>query len=178
MGVGESVNPKHSLWLMPDEAESDRIRPTIERLAREHGGPRIDPHLTLLGGIRGRPESLLAGTIRLAAGTAPFDLTLRGVGFRDDLYRSLFLRAEPSAAFAAMRARAQQIFQRHPDEEAVPHVSLAYVRLALNVKERIRVTLGSSLDLVTGIRIVRLMATEGPPASWRMVIEAPLSGVG
>src|SRR5205814_8683705 len=55
-----------SLWLAPGARARLRLRRLIAELAREHGSPVFEPHVTLLPGLRLPADELRAGARELA----------------------------------------------------------------------------------------------------------------
>ena len=69
-------NPiSYSLWFMPNNAQRFILEDMINRLAEEHGGPRFQPHVTLLSSIIGDEEVLLKSTKSLSKSLKSFIIT-------------------------------------------------------------------------------------------------------
>ncbi|CAB4285123.1 unnamed protein product [Prunus armeniaca] len=49
----------YSLWAIPTDDVSCRIKKLMEGLRAEFGGPKIEPHITLTGSIRMSPDDVL-----------------------------------------------------------------------------------------------------------------------
>ena len=90
-------------WLVPAAGPvRDRLAGVIARLAAEHAAPVFAPHVTMAGVVeagRTRPRGC---SERLVAGVPPFEVTLTGFGYEPEFFRSLYLRAEPSAQLTAL----------------------------------------------------------------------------
>ena len=58
----------YSIWLIPDPAEEfyKRVETEIQHWAPKHNGPLFPPHVTLIGGIKGTQEDVLAKSEGLA----------------------------------------------------------------------------------------------------------------
>ena len=90
-------------WLVPAAgAERDLPTSAIGRLAAEPGGPVFAPHVTLVDAFEGDQAAVTRGIEALLAGMPPFEVRLTEFGHVPAFFRSLYLRAEPSARLAAL----------------------------------------------------------------------------
>ena len=175
-GPGRTTKRKerHALWLIPTGEPFARLAGTIRRLAREHGGPVFEPHVTLLGGMVGEAEAMANEAARLAAVTKPIDLRLRGIGFRAEFFRCLFLRVAKTEELTSAHERAAEIFPPRRKSPYVPHLSLIYADLEEGTKRRIAADLGETLETSFTVSSIHLVSLEGQPDTWRPVREFDL----
>ena len=165
----------YSLWLLPTGEQQLRLAETIDRLSLDHGGPRFDPHLTLLGGLDGAAAPFAAATERLAASLPPIRLRLQDIAFGDERYRCLYLRVEQQDDLMAAHREALRLFGRKDDPAFLPHLSLLYGTLSPDTRTAIAATLGEWRAVACQAGRLRLVATGGGPSSWRSVRECVLS---
>lgn len=164
----------YSLWLIPSGNQDRRLAETIESLSHAHGGPRFDPHLTLLGGLDGAEDRFVAATDRLAAVLRPIVLRFRAIEVGDEPYRCLYLRvAEEDDLMAAHREALRQ-FGGTIDPSFMPHLSLFYGTLSPGSRTAIAARLETWRHLACRADRLRLVATGGGPPSWRDVRERTL----
>jgi hypothetical protein len=80
-----------SFWILPCTADQRWLQGVVDDLARRHGGPVFEPHVTIHSGHCPRDVDLegLLGT--LAAGCPPLDLAALGTAESDVYYRTLFI---------------------------------------------------------------------------------------
>ncbi|HET6278420.1 MAG TPA: 2'-5' RNA ligase family protein, partial [Candidatus Polarisedimenticolia bacterium] len=166
---------RYSLWLIPCGDQAQRLAETIERLGRDHGGPRFDPHLTLLGGLEGAEERFVAATERLAASLRPITLQLRGVEFGDERYRCLYLRVARRGDLMAAHREALHLFGRSSDPSFMPHLSLFYGSLSPASRTRIAATLAEWRSVSCRTGRLRLVKTGGEPSSWNSARDCALN---
>jgi len=167
-----------SLWLVPEEESYDLLSCIIARLSQQHGTPSFEPHLTLLSGITLRHNEATTRTTQLAARLEKLEVVIRGLGYRDEFFRALFLEAERTAELMNAHQIACTVFNHSPNEPFLPHVSLLYGHLPAATKERIIAQLISELKLPFSFRVrsVDLMvaASHIPLSHWRRIVsEAP-----
>ncbi len=167
-----------SLWLMPEGDARDRLARLIARLAARFSTPPFPPHVTLLPGIRGREDDLLAVSAALAAGLRPFPVRLRGVDGRDEPFRCLFVPAMRDEPLVAAHAAASSAFGREPDPAFLPHLSLVYGRLPPETKWPLARELTSAVPGSIEAARLHVWRTEGPVGDWREVGTFPLEGGG
>ena len=166
----------YSLWLLPSGEEERRLAKAIESLSRDPGGPRFDPHLTLLGGLDGEEEAFIDAARRLAASLRPVILHLRGIEFGDEYYRCLYIRVGESEKLTAAHREALRFFGKRKAPSFMPHVSLFYGTLKEPRRRDLCSRLNRTFDLDCPADRLRLVATGGGPPSWRGVCEIRLSG--
>lgn len=147
----------------------------IERLRLEHGGPRFDPHLTLLGGLDGAQDRFAAATELLASSLHVITLRLGGIEFGEQHYRSVYVRVEKNPDLMAARGEALRLFDRQDDPGYMPHLSLLYGRLSPTARTTLAADLGEWCADACQAGRLRLVATGGEPASWRIVRDRVLS---
>ena len=115
----------------------------------------------------------------MTAGVAPFEVRLTGTGHEPVFFRSLYLRAEPSARLTALHEAAERALGLGP-AGYMPHLSLLYADLDEDRKPAIAAGLG--LLGVTLPMTIRVDAAEvwadfrAPAAGWRRLARVPLGG--
>lgn len=170
--------PRYALWLMLPEEAHQRYAALIETLAREYATQRFEPHITLLGDLRGEEHVLAQQTGQLARELEPFEVRLLEAGGEEETYRCLYVFVALSRALEHARTRARERFGRRIETGFVPHLSLVYGALDEYEKEKILDRIGRYFDETLPIREIALYAIEGRPDQWRCVVRAPLGGGG
>ena len=106
-------------WLVPAAGPvRDRLAGVIAGLAAEHGAPVFAPHVTMAGVAEAEPDAAARVLERVVAGVPPFEVTLTGFGYEPEFFRSLYLRAEPSARLTALHEAGQRAWDLY--RAAVP----------------------------------------------------------
>jgi 2'-5' RNA ligase len=167
-----------SLWLMPEGEARDRLAGLIARLSERFSTPAFPPHVTLLPGIGGREDDLIAVSAALAADLPPFPVRLRGVEGCDEHFRCLFARAVADRPLRAAHAAAARAFGREPDPAFLPHLSLVYGTLPPETKWPLAMELASAVPRSIEVARLHVWRTEGPVGDWREVGTFPLAGGG
>ena len=163
----------YSLWLMPDK-DTDAYRfmqSLIEDLARIAGGPVFAPHVTLLGGMEGPAEEMLAKTKKLAGQVSPFDISLGKSGTQRVYFRGFFAEVRQDAAVMAAGAEARRVFSMPGDY--FPHESLSYWDYSEEVLAKLQKATANT-DFSRGnftAHSVHLYRTEGVVAEWEFLKE-------
>jgi len=116
-----------ALWIRPPAPARARLEAALDRARLRFGGPRFEPHVTLLGGIELAPQQAQPALQRLAHGLRPFTIRLGRADRRPgDYFRRLFLRVEPDPALEEARRAAQACFGGADGAAFEPHLSLVY----------------------------------------------------
>ena len=160
-------------WLVPAAGpERDRLAAAIGGL----GGPVFAPHLTLAGAVEGDAAAVARGLADLVAGVAPFEVTLAGFGHEPAFFRSLYLRAEPSARLTALHEAAERAWDLAGPPYR-PHVSLLYSDRPEADKPGLIASAGLALPMRIRIDAAELWADfRDPVAAWRRLARVPLTG--
>lgn len=158
----------YALWLVPDEPAFSRLASEISRLSREHSTRRFEPHITLLGGIALLEENVLAKSASLARILKPFQIELGEIGFLDEYFRCLFVSVVAGPSITRAHRTACRIFARHKPSY-MPHVSLVYGNLPMEIKHRIATGLSSLQGKAFQVRRLTLYGTSGPVRQWKWI---------
>ena len=170
-------------WLVPAEGPvRDRLAGVIARLAAEHGTPVFAPHVTINGNVDAEPDAAARVIEQLVAGVPPFEVTLSGPGYEPEYFRSLYLRAEPSAQLTALHEAGQRAWGL--DISGIsgtpyrPHLSLLYARhLPEERKPAIADGLGLALPVTIRVDAAEVWADfRDEVTRWRRVARVPLAG--
>ena len=122
-------------WFVPAPgAERDLLVTTIGALAAAWAAPAFPPHVTIVPMYDSNAAAAVRTLKSLTAGLRPFEVTFPAFGQEQTYFRSLYLRAAPSAPLTAahqagLRAWALQA------PPYMPHLSLLYSDLPPEQKE-------------------------------------------
>ena len=165
-------------WLVPAAGPvRERLAGVITRLAAEHGGPAFAPHVTMNGSVDAEPDAAARVLEQLVAGVPPFEVTLPGFGYEPEFFRSLYLRAEPSAQLTALHEAGQRAWGLTGPPYR-PHLSLLYAR---DLPEERKPAIAGGLGLALPVTI-RVDAAEiwgdfrDEVTQWHRVARVPLAG--
>ena len=164
-------------WLVPAAGPvRDRLAGIIARLAAAHGAPVFAPHVTMAGVVECSRDAAALVLGRLVAGVPPFEVTLTGVGYEPEFFRSLYLRAEPPAILTALHEAGERAWDLNPAPYR-PHLSLLYSQLPEERKPAIADALGLALPVTIRIDAAEVWADFTDDVTrWRRVARVPLEG--
>lgn len=161
-----STPRKYSLWFRPSGEIASSLKRRIRELSEEYNSPAFEPHLTLLGGLKGDEEDLVQKTISLASLLKPFDIVLTKAGYRDRYFQSLFVHVQESEELKNARQKAEQLFGKSGGEY-MPHLSLMYGDFTQEQKERILNRMGREFHMRFTADSLLLIQTQGEPDRWK-----------
>jgi len=169
---------KYALWLMPEGELGDRLGALIRDLAAEFAAPPFQPHITLLGGIRGRLEGIKRKASDLAASLRPFEVRLSHLDYLDEYYKCLFIRVEETEAVMDAFSEARDFMKSFLDglslDAPMPHLSLLYGDFSFALKEELILRIGRTYEANFTARDIHLFSTEGTPEEWKRIASFPL----
>jgi 2'-5' RNA ligase len=169
MSLGTNpVGKGYALWLTPGEPLFSHLAREVSRLSRELSTPRFEPHVTLLGGITLPEEKVLAHSVFLARILKPIRIELGDIGYLDEYFRCLFVTVLPGPSISEAHRVACGIFacQGAP---YMPHVSLVYGKLQVEVKQRIATGLVSLTGHSFSVCKLTLYRVSGPVRQWKCI---------
>lgn len=167
----------YSLWFKPDGDVAARLQKVIDELAEEYHGPHFAPHVTLIGGIEGTEEQVIAKTKKLADSFTPFPINFADIAYQDAYFRSLFILAKNDSTLINIHRIATREHDLEETNFYMPHLSLLYGNYADELKEKIIQRIRSHIPtqfLVDRLYIIQYK--EGTDISgWDIVSELPLA---
>lgn len=166
-----------AVWIRPNGAALERIQDAINFVHRRGGGPRIQPHVTLLSGIETTQVDAEGKLKSLASRIQPFTVRLGKLDWRHEYYRCLFATVDLSEELAAAKRWAHQVFEMNPPEPYEPHVSLMYGDPHGPLKQELAAALGNRLDVTFTATVLHLVnaSPSVPVPDWRTLSERELS---
>lgn len=154
-----------SLWLVPGGKIREDLARLVRNVSARSGGPVFEPHVTLVPGIEGDVEPVLRAVARLAARTAPFEIRLEALGWRDEYFRCLFVEVRQDRELMALARTAREMLDLPAEPGYFPHLSLLYADLDAGSKPELarEVPPRPAGFLVHAIHVYR---TQGPVSGW------------
>jgi 2'-5' RNA ligase len=164
------MDERYHLWLTPSRNASKQFADLIQQLALELNAPIFEPHITLLGNLKGSEAEHVARSTELARRLAPFPIALSGPAFGEDYFHCVFLVADMTAPLLHAHTLARQIFHQEESGRYRPHISLVYGRYSENEKRDIIARLPATLCLsfeVSQLSLIRDGSDD--PKEWQHV---------
>jgi 2'-5' RNA ligase len=169
---------KYALWLMPEGELRERLSNLIGDLAAELSAPPFKPHITLLGGVRGRLDDIKQKTSELSSSLSPVEVRLSHLDYLDEYYKCLFIRVEETVevtdAFLEARDFMRPFMGSLSPDAPMPHLSLLYGDFSFALKEELILRTGRTFDVKFTAGSIHLFSTKGSPEEWKQVDEFPL----
>lgn len=164
----------YALWLKPSGPAYDSIARVIRELAQQLDAPVFEPHVTLLGNLRGTEQEHRRRCQTLASGLQPLEIVLTEPSYRDEYFQCVFMLVQQTPALMSANARAAQTFGQAQDVY-LPHVSLLYGRWSEARKREIISRLPRDLRTSFETRSVHLIKACSPdPQSWQEIMAFPI----
>jgi len=165
----------HSLWLMPNEADAQRLAVLVADLARRFDTPLFTPHLTLKGDSALPPAALEAATAKAAHEVAAFAQPIAAIETSAAYFRAFYARFTVSPALA----RLKRALDGDAADVFMPHVSLLYGDLPETVKAPAAAEFAGRL-VGWSVRFDRVAVVRSgqdiPIADWSVVASKTLGG--
>ncbi|XP_022720352.1 cyclic phosphodiesterase-like isoform X2 [Durio zibethinus] len=99
MGTSEAVVKKdvYSVWALPPEDVTARVKKLMEGLRSEFGGPQFEPHVTVVGAISLTADDALAKFRSACDGLKAYNATVDRVATGTFFYQCVFLLLHPTS---------------------------------------------------------------------------------
>ena len=168
-------------WLMPSAPRRDFFATLIAEIAQRFDAPIFQPHLSIFA------EPASAAHARrvikeVAADFGPIGMSVAGVRFSEEFFKTVFVQFFASAAVmqlsAAIQSRSVHAGSYHID----PHLSLIYKNMSPDDKNKLAGSLRLPFDevmfdSVAAINVPNEARTRAGVESWEMVAERRLKNV-
>src|SRR5687768_8102119 len=118
--MGERV----SYWLIPAEADKERLQQVICELAARFNGPVFEPHVTIYSGSVEKPNEA-ARILQTISNDFPTVLPTYGVAHSEQFTKTLFIELSADPLLERLSEELKGIASRD-DYELRPHLSLLY----------------------------------------------------
>ena len=165
----------YHLWVKPGGEAYRRFASLIVRLAQDMRAPVFEPHITLLGNVRGGEEALVGQTTSLAAQLRPFEVPFGTPDYRDTYFQCVFLHAAGAPRLLEAHGLAQRLFDHAPLTGYMPHLSLVYGLYPVERKRAVIERLPEDLPHSTRVEAVSLIRTESDdPKDWHEICAVKL----
>lgn len=109
--------PSLALWLVPQEPLASDLRWWIDQLSSRLGGPRFDPHVTLLSSLPGGLSAALTLTERLAQRLPPVRIETEGIALLRHYFRAVVLPVFMSPSLWQAHLAAREAFEHRAVSE-------------------------------------------------------------
>ncbi|KAJ3283489.1 hypothetical protein HK104_010351 [Borealophlyctis nickersoniae] len=180
------MSGKYTLWLRADTPQTnEKLRKTIDTYTQKLGGPSFEPHVTLLGSIRGmEAEEAVERVKSFAKDFKPFEILLTDIKVKSIYFQCVLATPDPSHVpfLTSLNTAARAAFghKQHGGEGGdvyFPHLSLVYGLYDQDVKEKAAAEIkaeGSVVGTRLDVKSVQVWDMEGTPEQWKVVAEVPL----
>lgn len=166
----------HLFYLPPGRVFLD-LQNIISDLAVKYGGPKFEPHVTLLARIPTEEEKkLIEKTMALANVLKPVEVALEKILMEDTYFRALYCKAGPNSTLDHYHQKALEIFGMEDVNGYFPHLSLYYGNISQAEKEEAVRPLSLPATLKFTADRIYLYRTDGEAQDWTRVGEYPLRG--
>lgn len=164
----------YALWLVPEEPMFSLLADRIAGLSLKYSTPRFDPHVTLLSRITGQEQGVRAKSGSLVKALKPVGVELGAIGYLDEYYRCLFFHVIPAGPIVKAHQTAQEAFRVRSELDYMPHLSLVYGNLELEMKKGIAAEMGSLSGHTFELGYLKLYRVSGNPDAWKCIEEFEL----
>jgi 2'-5' RNA ligase len=166
------VSGVYSLWLVPNRETKAyrRLSETIGELAAAHpDAPEFEPHVTVLGGIRGDQDRITKRAQHLAEERRPLELTFTTLQCSTTKHQCVFLLVQPTRELLSVHQAAVQRFDTDGGMY-VPHLSLIYSDMSIDDRFTVVESIGiGSLPGGVDADELAVIETTGSVPEWHTV---------
>ncbi|XP_078428250.1 cyclic phosphodiesterase-like [Wolffia australiana] len=125
----------YSVWALPQEAVSERVKRVMKALRKEFGGPEFEPHITIVGATRLTHEAALRNLHAASAIVGPYTARSTAVSRGNSFFQCVYLLVDPSPEVVAVRSSCCELFGVEGGGY-MPHLSLLYGELSEEERRR------------------------------------------
>ncbi|KAB2025645.1 hypothetical protein ES319_D06G164400v1 [Gossypium barbadense] len=184
MGTPEAVVKKdvYSVWALPPEDVTARVKKLMEGLRSEFGGPQFEPHVTVVGAISLTADDALAKFRSSCDGRKAYNATVDRVATGTFFYQCVFLLFHPTPEVVETSAHCSSHFGYKSSTPYMPHLSLLYADLTEEEKKKAQEkanmldeSIGSLSFQISRLALYKTDTEDKTLKSWEKVAECNLS---
>ncbi|KAL3851424.1 hypothetical protein ACJIZ3_013306 [Penstemon smallii] len=116
----------YSVWGIPQEELTPRLKKLMEGLRSEFGGPQFEPHVTVVGAISLTEEEARDRFNKACENLKAYSATVEKVATGTFFYQCVYLLLHPTPEVVDASARCCSHFGYHNSTAYMPHLSLLY----------------------------------------------------
>ncbi|EEF40143.1 Cyclic phosphodiesterase, putative [Ricinus communis] len=172
----------YSVWAIPAEDVSARLKKLMEDLRSEFGGPQFEPHVTVVGAISLTEEEALEKFRSSCDGLTRYIATVDRVATGTFFYQCIYLLLNPSPEVVRASAHCTGHFGYKSSTPYMPHLSLLYGDLTDDEKKKAQEKTNILDESINGLsfQISRLAlwktdTEDRTLKSWEKIAECTLS---
>ncbi|HET6420768.1 MAG TPA: 2'-5' RNA ligase family protein [Geobacteraceae bacterium] len=157
---------RYSVFLTPSGADFAYTANLIREMCGKYDEFPFEPHVTVYSGTFSDLDRLKKLLSSAVAGIGPITLRVRGVGCKEDYFKSLFIEFHENTALRGIHERIRAMVETESGYELVPHLSLLYSEMPLTEKQALakRVIPDREVILFSSVKIV---TPRNPKEGWR-----------
>ncbi|XP_031122143.1 cyclic phosphodiesterase [Ipomoea triloba] len=183
MAAQEGKKDVYSVWGVPPEDVTARVKKIMEGLRSEFGAPQFEPHVTVVGAIS-LTESEARDKFRKACeGLKTYDATVLKVDTGTHFYQCVFLLLDPTTQVVETSDHCCKHFgYERPSAAYMPHLSLLYADITDEEKKRAQEkayaldeSIGSLRFPITRLLLYKTDTEDKSLKSWEKVDEYNLN---
>ncbi|KAI4370997.1 hypothetical protein MLD38_019278 [Melastoma candidum] len=175
---------EYSVWAVPPEDVSQRLRCLMAGLRAEFGGPEFDPHITVVGLVSLTEEDALSRFRAACEGLKEYEAVVEGVGTGSIYWQCVYLLIKPTEEVVAASDHCCRHFGYLRSSPYMPHLSLVYGDISDEEKKKAQEKaniLDDNLNCLS-FKISRLVLCKTPlgdltTKSWEVVLDYTLNAV-
>jgi 2'-5' RNA ligase len=116
----------YSYWLLPEEPINTYLSNIIADISQKWRAPTFSPHITLLGGLDEKRETMSKSLYAFASTLRPFNVSLGNIAWGEGFFESFYFNVLHSVELVRARAIAMDALGLKDMKEFHPHCSLFY----------------------------------------------------
>ncbi|KAL8460755.1 hypothetical protein ACS0TY_031527 [Phlomoides rotata] len=178
---GEVKRYDYSVWALPQEELTPRLKKLMEDLRSEFGGPQFEPHVTVVGAISLTETEARDKFDKACEKLKPYCATVEKVGTGTFYYQCVYLLLQPTPEVVEASAHSCAHFGYKNSTPYMPHLSLLYGDLTDEEKKTAQEkayalddSIGSLSLQISRIALYKTDTKDKSCKSWEKVAECQL----
>lgn len=126
----------YSVWALPPEDLTERLKKLMAGLRSEFGGPEFEPHVTVVGAISLTEDDAIDKFLAACKGVKAYDATVEKVATGTFFYQCVFLLLSPTPQVVEASSHCTGHFGYNSSTPYMPHLSILYGDLSNEEKKK------------------------------------------
>ncbi|XP_060190211.1 cyclic phosphodiesterase-like [Lycium barbarum] len=178
----EAETQVYSVWALPSEEVTGRVKKLMGGLRSEFGGPQFEPHVTVVGAIRLNEVEARDKFQKGCRDVKKYSATVKKVDTGTFFYQCVYLLLDPTTEVVEASARCCSTFGFNSSSPYMPHLSLLYADLTDEEKKKAQEkaytldeSIGSLSFQITRLALYKTDTEDKSLKSWEKIEEYNLS---
>ena len=165
---------KFGFWLLPPKEVQAEYKKVIDKYSGRLKTPSFEPHITILGTVKGDREEIIGKVEKIALNISPIEIMISDITISTTYHQCVFARIKPTPSLLDAHLDLKDVLDSTTKGMYVPHMSLIYGDISLKEKNEIAEEIQLTTSNFQADRLCVVNTDDLDPKTWTHVAEFEL----